>query len=256
MSATVVTSGFGVLLKRGDGGSGAAVQASRTIGSSNSQLVLKAKTAGAAGNSKACEIVVSGNNTALAVSVSATLVTITSKTDGSANPTSTINDIIAKLYQNATFVANWEATSGAGTGAGTLAAAAALAFLTSGADGGEAFTTIAEVTGLGGPGETLELIDATHMESPSGYREYIPSLLDSGEISVDLNFLPGTAGQTGLRSDLVNKVRRNFEMVWTDGDSTTYSFAGYVTNIEPSASIDDKLSASATIKVTGPISVA
>ena len=105
MSATVVTSGFGVLLKRGDGGSGAAVQASRTIGSSNSQLVLKAKTAGAAGNSKACEIVVSGNNTALAVSVSATLVTITSKTDGSANPTSTINDIIAKLYQNATFVA-------------------------------------------------------------------------------------------------------------------------------------------------------
>ena len=45
-------------------------------------------------------------------------------------------------------------------------------------------------------------------------------------------------------------------MVWTDGDSTTYSFAGYVTNIEPSASIDDKLSASATIKVTGPISVA
>lgn len=117
----------------------------------------------------------------------------------------------------------------------------------------EAFTTIAEVTNITGPGESLEVIDATHMESPSGYREYIPSLLDSGEVTFDLNFLPADSNQSGLRTDLTGKTKRNFQLVFTDSGTTTYSFAGYVTSFEPSAQIDDKLSASCTIKVTGPV---
>lgn len=254
MSATQVTSGFGVLLKRGDGGAGASTQASRTIGSSTAGFILKAKEAGAAGNDLSCSVVVSGANTALSVTVTSTNVTITSKTDGSSNTPTTANDIIAELYQVATFREYWEAEA-VSTGVGTIAGASALAFLTGGSAGGETFTTVAEVTGLGGPSEALELIDATHMESPSGYREYIPSLKDSGEISVDLNFLPADTNQGGLRDDLVARELRNWQLVWTDTGGTTYSFSGYVTAVEPKASIDDKLSASATIKVTGPITV-
>lgn len=117
----------------------------------------------------------------------------------------------------------------------------------------ETFTTVAEVVNISGPGESLELIDATHMESPSSYREYIPSLLDSGEVTFDMNFLPNDANQSGLRTDLTGRTKRNWQLVFTDSNTTTYSFAGYVTSIEPSAQIDDKLSASATIKVTGPV---
>lgn len=118
----------------------------------------------------------------------------------------------------------------------------------------ETFTTVSEVSNISGPGESLETIDATHMESPSGYREYIPSLLDSGEISFDMNFLPATTAQSvGLRADMVAKTKRNWQLVFTDSGTTTYSFSGYVTAFEPSAQIDDKLSASCTIKVTGPV---
>ena len=120
----------------------------------------------------------------------------------------------------------------------------------------EAFTTVAEVTNLSGPSEGLEVIDATHMESPSSYREYLPSLLDSGEITFDLNFLPAVAAQTGVRTDMLNRTKRNWQIVFTDSGTTTYSFAGFVTAFEPSAQIDDKLSASATIKVTGPVTSA
>lgn len=119
----------------------------------------------------------------------------------------------------------------------------------------EAFTTIAEIVNISGPGESLEMIDATHMESPNTYREYIPSLLDSGEITFDMNFLPALAAQTTLRTDLTGRTKRNFKLIFTDTGTTTYSFAGYVTSFEPNAQIDDKLSASATIKVTGPLTV-
>lgn len=117
----------------------------------------------------------------------------------------------------------------------------------------ESFTTVLEVVNISGPGETLELIDATHMESPSSYREYIPSLLDSGEITFDVNFLPNSTTQNVLRTDLTGRAKSNWQLVFTDSNTTTYSFAAYVTSHEPSAQIDDKLSASITLKVTGPV---
>ena len=120
----------------------------------------------------------------------------------------------------------------------------------------EVFTAIAEVVNISGPSESLELIDATHMESPSSYREYIPSLLDSGEVTFDVNFLPGNTNQKGVRTDMTSRTKRNFTLTWTDSAPTTYTFSGYVTAFEPSAQIDDKLSASITIKVTGPVSSA
>lgn len=119
----------------------------------------------------------------------------------------------------------------------------------------EVFTAVSEVVNITGPGESLETIDATHMQSPSNYREFIPSLLDSGEVTLDLNFLPGTAGQTVIRTALTGRTKKNWKLVFTDSALTTYKFAGYVTAFEPSAQIDDKLSASCTIKVTGPVTL-
>lgn len=252
MAATQGTSGFGTLLKRGDGGVGAGVQASVTKGSTNSQIVIGWQVAGTVGNGKNVTIVAAGMSTALSVTVSTSAITINLETDGSSASVSTVNDVIAKLYQNTTFAANWFANDGVGDGTGILAAATVTP-LADGAAGAEAFTTIAEITNISGPQNTLELIDATHMESPDAFREYIPSLLDGGEISFDINYLPANANQLGLHDDLVDRVKRNFQIVWTDTAGSTDSFAGYVTDFTPSAQIDDKLSASCTIKITGPV---
>ena len=252
MAATQGTSGFGTLLQRGDGGAGAGTQASVTKGTTNTQIIIGWLEAGTAGNAKTVTIVAAGNNTPLTVSVSTSAITINLETDGSAASVSTVNDVIAKLYQNAVFEANYFANDGVGDGTGILAAAT-VTNLSGGAAGAEVFTTIAEITNISGPQNTLELIDATHMESPDAFREYIPSLLDGGEISFDLNYLPADANQLGLRDDLLARTRRNFHIVWTDTGGTTDLFSGYVTDFTPSAQIDDKLSASCTIKVTGPI---
>ena len=119
----------------------------------------------------------------------------------------------------------------------------------------EVFTTIAEITGFSGPEPSLETIDATHMESIDGFREYLPSLKDSGEISFDFNFLPGNTNQRALYTDMVDAVRRTFQIVWSNSPATTYEFQAYVTSLSFNAQIDDKLSGSGTLQVTGPITI-
>lgn len=257
---TNAVAGYGTLLKRGDGGVGAAVQASRTIGTSNSQIVIKAKAgvlalAGALGNTMSCQIVVSGNNTPLSVSVSGTganaSLTINSATNGSAVATSTINDIIAAIDQSATADALFDATSGAGNGTGVLAAAAALAFLASGSNGGEVFTSVAEVMSVSAGGLKLDVTEATHMESPSKWREFIATVKDAGDVSFEINFQPALAGHQGLTTDLKNQTLRNWQLVFPDSGATTWSFGGFVTSFAPQAQFDGKLTASCSIKITG-----
>lgn len=119
----------------------------------------------------------------------------------------------------------------------------------------EVFTTIAEVRNISGPGLSLETIEATHMESPSGYREYLPSFKEPGEVSFDLNFLPSNTQHKGLKADMDARTKRNFKLVWPNTAGTTWSFSGYITSFQPTAGIDEVLTASCTIKVTGSVSV-
>ena len=252
MVATIGTSGFGTRLYRGDGGVGSAVKASRTIGAADTQVVYTAVQAGTGGNNISVAQVVSGNSTPLTVNVVGNTITVNLATDGGGLATSRANDVVAAIYDSTAARALVDASNGAGNGTG-VAVAGAAGNLAGGTAGVELFTEIAEITNLGGPDETLELIDATHMGSPGGRREFIPSLKDSGEVTLDLNFLPGDANQNGLRQDLIDRVRRTFKLVWTDLALTTYTFSGYVTSHTKSAAIDDKLTASVTIKITGDI---
>lgn len=123
-------------------------------------------------------------------------------------------------------------------------------------DGGgpETFTAVAEVTNVGGPSLTRDSHEASHMESPGAWDEHVPGLKRGGEVSLDLNFLPADATQnagTGLLADLESGVLRNFELVFPDVGATTWSFSALVTAFEPTAPVDDRLTASVTLKVSG-----
>ena len=115
----------------------------------------------------------------------------------------------------------------------------------------EVFTELAEVNSVSGPGIALDTIDVTHDASPGGYKEYAAGLLDGGEIKLELNFLPANATQTGLLTALASRAAKNFKLEFPDSTVTTWSFAAFVTNFEPSAPVDGKLGASVTLKITG-----
>lgn len=248
----VAYSAYGTVLKRGDGGATSATQASRTISTSNQQIILKAKTAGAAGNAKTCSILVSGNNTAFSITVSASNVVITSATDGSAVATTTVLQAISALTENATFLANWEVTKGAGNGSGVLVAAASAA-LTGGTDSAEVFAIIDGAKNITGPGFQLETIDVTHHTSGSAYRQIVPSFKSGGEVAFDLIYDPALTEHEALVTDFENRVLRNFQMVLPDVGNMTYGFAAYVSGAEVQAPIDNALMLSMKLGITGPV---
>lgn len=123
-------------------------------------------------------------------------------------------------------------------------------------DGGtsEVFTTIAEVTEISGPKFKLDTAEVTSHSSTSAWRERIATLLDPGEVSLKINFIPtnATHSQTsGLLRDMKNRTLRNFKLVFPDAGVTTWMFAAFVTGFEPSEPIDEQLSADVALTLTG-----
>lgn len=135
---------------------------------------------------------------------------------------------------------------------GALAAYGVLLKIGNGATS-ETFTTIAEVRDIEGPSLELEAKEVTSHDS-GGWREYIGTLLTGGEVSFELNFIPTNATQSysaGLIEDMVNRTKRNFQLVFSDTGATTWLFTALVTAFSPSAAVEDELMAEVTLQVTG-----
>lgn len=244
MSASEATSGFGCLLKKGDGGVGAGVQAFVEWGTSTAKIRIKRKVAGTAGNGKNVTVAVTGSSF-IATTISDSAVSITAPTSA------TVAQVIAFLYQQSGFSTYWDADYGAspGDGTGTITARTVTA-TASGTDGTEVFTNVAEVKSISGPNTQTATVDTTHMESPDNTREFLPTLIDPGDLSFNVNFLPGNATHQGLRADQKARTRRNWKLVFTDAAATTFSMAGYVTGVNITAEIEGVLMGAITLKLT------
>jgi len=119
------------------------------------------------------------------------------------------------------------------------------------------YVAMAEVTNITPPAATLDQIDVTHMQSPNRRREFISGLIDGGEASFDMNFVPGSTSDDRLFALLTLPVgqsrRRNLRISYPNG--VTWSFAGELTGYEPTIPVDDKMTATVTFKVTGDLTV-
>jgi len=123
-------------------------------------------------------------------------------------------------------------------------------------EGPEVFTTVAEVQSINGPSLSTNAVEVTNMDSPDKYMEFIPGLRDAGEISFEINYLfdNATHGKdTGILQDFDDaetKVR-NWKIIFPDTGSTTWDFSGFVTEFTMNDPVEDKITASLTIKITG-----
>jgi len=122
----------------------------------------------------------------------------------------------------------------------------------------QAYTTIAEVKNISGPSRQVSTIDVTtHSSAAAGaYREFIPSLIEGGEIEFELNYVPTDATHQSLQTDLNARTKRDWRLTTAanaSGVSQNIDFAGYVTSMPHEFPTDDVMSASVTIKITGAI---
>lgn len=125
-------------------------------------------------------------------------------------------------------------------------------------DGGspETFATIAEVGDIDGPDMSLETEEVTHHGSTGGWDEFVGTILSGGEVSFPINFLPSDPTHdavTGVQADMVNRTKRNFQVVYPDAGGNGFQFAALVTGFKPKAPVKGKLSAEIKLKISGPV---
>lgn len=80
------------------------------------------------------------------------------------------------------------------------------------------FTTVAEVTSISAPALKRDRVDASFMESAAAAREFIYNLLDAGEITLELNFIPLDPTQVDLETQLTTPAAtfRTYRIAWPD----------------------------------------
>ena len=121
-------------------------------------------------------------------------------------------------------------------------------------DGGgpEVFTTLAEVKSIEGPDMETDVIDVTTHDSAAAgaFREKLATLIDAGEISFDLNFIPGNTQHVALRTDQLNRTKRNFELWFPNASSADIEFEAVVTSFPMTFEVDGVIESSVTLTIT------
>lgn len=116
----------------------------------------------------------------------------------------------------------------------------------------ESFTTIAEVTDIGGPELALEISEVTSHSSTNGWKEKIGALLDGGQVSFSINYIPTNVthnNTAGLIKDMTARTLRNFTLTFPD--TTVWSFSALVVGFSPTEPIDNALTADVTLEISG-----
>jgi predicted secreted protein len=121
-----------------------------------------------------------------------------------------------------------------------------------GDDAGAVFTTIANVTSIGGPERSRDTIDVTAHDSPGGWMEFVGSLKDGGEISCDINYDPAEVTHD-LDDDFDDVDPRHWRIVILPDteDEHTWALTAILTKLGDEFPYDDKMARSLTLKVTG-----
>ncbi|ARR55332.1 hypothetical protein HY78_18740 [Rhizorhabdus wittichii DC-6] len=114
-----------------------------------------------------------------------------------------------------------------------------------------ALTKLGEVTNVGLPNEQSADVEATHYESPDRTREYIAGLIDPGELTIELNWIPGDA-----TDDLLVAAKSSGSVLLMRTvvpGAQQFTYPGIVKGIERTVPIDDRMTATVTIRVAGAV---
>src|SRR5680860_719809 len=103
------------------------------------------------------------------------------------------------------------------------------------------FTEVANVTNLGGPKLSRSTTDVTAHDSPDAYMEFIGSLKDGGEVSMDINWDPRETTHANLLADFEDTVPRDWQLsIPLPTGTADWAFTAIMTGFDPSYPTDGK----------------
>ena len=122
----------------------------------------------------------------------------------------------------------------------------------------DAFFTVANVSDLTLPLAATEVLVTNVSDT---WVRRIPTLLDMGKVNFKIfwvmeepthrNSVGGGGTAEGLRYLFINKLLRDWQAIYPDGNSSTDAFSGYVTGFNIAAKVGNVFDASVGIGTTG-----
>jgi predicted secreted protein len=124
------------------------------------------------------------------------------------------------------------------------------------------YAKVAELKTLDFSGSKNDTEDVTNFDSAGRAKEFVVTLLDMGEIKIAGNYIVTDTGQTAFRAAFNSGAKLSFEIQLPinvpAGQTTTgdlWVFIGAVTELDNTLSYDKAIQFSATVKVSGLITV-
>ena len=113
-------------------------------------------------------------------------------------------------------------------------------------------TTIGGLTNIGGIEITADTMDVTALDSEGGYREFIQTFKDAGEVPLEGYFLAGNAGQTAMQTSLDSGDVEDYKIKFPTIPPAEWAFKGVVTGFKVGdVELDGAIMFGTTIKVSG-----
>jgi hypothetical protein len=115
--------------------------------------------------------------------------------------------------------------------------------------------SISNVIGYNGPSGSAPIIDATHLASTA--KEKVMGLADEGQIALDMFYDPADTGQTRLRECRASRVKGHWAVKILQSTTQRYQLdgKGYCTGFAIAGSVDQMVKVTATIEITGAVSL-
>lgn len=110
---------------------------------------------------------------------------------------------------------------------------------------GGSYTLLAEVTKIAEPDVAVNPIKMTHLTSPNTTHEYIPGMIEPGELKLEVNF---TKAQRAIYFTQL-RVVQFFKITTIDGSTTIYP--GFIMGFGGEIPTDDGVKGTLMMKVTG-----
>jgi len=122
------------------------------------------------------------------------------------------------------------------------------------ADDADALTEIAEVISISLPNPQQNDVLATHFKSPGRANEYVPGLIDNGEVTFGINYIAGSATDTLITEALEGGEARDVVVAIPAGATFQYfEYSAIIKGFEKEIPIDDRQTATVTMRVNGAV---
>lgn len=109
------------------------------------------------------------------------------------------------------------------------------------------------LTAINGIEVSVDSVEVTSHDSANAYKEFLPGLIDPGEVSIEGYFdYLDTTGQQAMLTDLNDRSSKTAIITFPTTKAATWTFTGFITALKiGDAGMDGAIPFTATIKVTG-----